>query len=80
MSAANAENELDIQGDGAGTEAARVQTFMGAFYNLVGHLRRCLQTQEHDIQRLQAQEGPIRRLLATVNDVSAIVQFYHVID
>ena len=64
-------DNADIPGDGAGTELARIQTFMGAFYNLVGHLRQCLHTlQGHDLQRLQSQEEPIRRLLATVNNVS----------
>ncbi|KAG8810735.1 hypothetical protein FRC19_004350 [Serendipita sp. 401] len=73
----NVQDEI-LPGDGAGTELARSQTFLGAFYHLTEELGRCLRTHEHDVQRLESQEPPIRRLLASVhNDRLRIPESYY---
>jgi hypothetical protein len=66
MADAQPGTNVNLPDDGAGTEQAREQSFMGAYYYLVTELRQCLFTQQHDAQRLEAQEGPIRRLISAV--------------
>lgn len=54
---------------------ARAQTFMGAYYELVGDVYRCLHAQRHNAQQILSQENRIRRLLAQIGDVSVKLNF-----